>query len=1139
MKCPKCQTENLADSAFCEECGAPLEAACPACGTGNRPTAKFCRKCRTSLAPSDKLKATSQSPSAHLTTNNLARSPAAYTPKHLADKILTSRSALEGERKQVTVLFADVKGSMELAEQVDAEAWHQIMDRFFAILSDGVHRFEGTVNQYTGDGIMALFGAPIAHEDHAQRACFAALQLRDGLQEYARDLKRDQGMQFSTRIGINSGDVVVGKIGDDLRMDYTAQGHTVGLAARMESLASPDTIYLTKATADLCTGYFDLLDLGVFNVKGASEPIGVHQLKGVGPLRTRFDVSRARGLSRFVGRADEMEILERAFDHARKGQGQVVGVVAHAGVGKSRLCFEFLEIHRARGVFTNQGQAVPHGRNIPLLPMMQAFRAYYGITEQDEPRAVREKIAGRMLLMDESFREVLPLLFDFFGAPDPERPVPPMDPDARRRQLIGILRRTVQIGRREEGGITLLEDLHWFDEASEAFLREWVDAIQGANNLLILNFRPEYRADWMNATHYTQIALQPLGPEAIRELLDDLLGSDPSIAGLADTIHERTRGNPFFTEEVVRALIEDGQLVGTRGAYRLVTSLRNLQVPDSVHAVLAARIDRLAERQKQLLQTAAVIGKNFEEPILEAVANLPRRELADSLAALKSGEFVYEESLYPVVEYAFRHPLTQEVALNSQLGERRRRLHAAVAGAIEEQKADRLDEQAALLAHHWQQAGEPLQAARWAARAAGWAARSDPAEGVRLWQLVLGLARQVADSEEAVRLRMDACREILLGGAWRTGMRCEEIEALYEEGRQLGEARDDRHHLAALAVGYVPSVGLVFGDVSRYASAARRVLPLIEEAGDPELLAVSMITLGYSHVLIGRVQESLDYARRCLALGETDPALGRATVGFSAYLWGRMQVACAEAWSGDIQHSLRELQPVIRAAREAGEIEILGWAVCNLVEFLTLFAGELGEAPALAREGLGASERRGSPFSQVHSLARGVALVQLFQGDFQNAVASLERALAISRERRTSLEQEPYILALLAQAHLGAGSVAHATALAREALAMARQRGSRWGELQALGARARALLAADDAGCAAEIERLVEQMAALAEETGMRLYAPQAIELRADLAGLRGDLAARDSHRREAQRLYAEMGATGHAARLAKELNQS
>jgi adenylate cyclase len=713
-----------------------------------------------------------------------------------------------------------------------------------------------------------------------------------------------------------------------------------------------------------------------------------------------------------------------------------------------------------------------------------------------------------------------------------------MDPDARRRQLVGVLRRLVQVGRPEDAAITLFEDLHWFDDASETFLREWIDALQGSRSLLVLNFRPEYRAEWMNATHYTQIALQPLGPEAIRELLDDLLGRDPSTAGLADTIHERTRGNPFFTEEVVRALIEDGHLEGTSGAYRLVTPVGNLQVPDSVHAILAARIDRLAERQKALLQTAAVIGKTFEEPILAAVANLAPRELTDSLAVLKSGEFVYEESLYPVVEYAFRHPLTQEVALHSQLAERRRKLHAAVAGAIEEQKADRLDAHAALIAHHWEQAGEPLQAARWAARAAGWIGRSDPTEGVRLRQLVLRLARQVSDSEDAARLRMDAAREILVGGSWRIGMPPDEVEALQDEAKRLAEARGDRGYLAALAVAYVVVFGALRGDAARYAEEARRALPLVEESGDPELMASLLVMLGYSHFLVGRVQDALAYGQRCEALAEANPGLGKAGLGFSAYLWSRMQIAASESWGGDVSHGLRGLELVMRAAREAGEVEVLGWALVSTVELLVTFAGELGDAPALVREGQACSERAGSSFSQVHSLTRGVAPLQLFQGDFESAIGSLERALAIARERHTSLELEPNILALLACAHLGAGDPTRAATLADEALAMARERGSRRGEIPALEARARVLLARGDAAVATEIETLVEQMATLAEDTGMRLFLPQAVELRARLASLRGDAAARERHLREAHRCYTEMGATGHAARLANELRR-
>ncbi len=709
MTCAACGATNQAGNRFCGGCGAPLARSCPACAHPNPPEQRFCGACGASLQVTEK--------------ERPLRDPLAYTPKHLADKILTSRSALEGERKQVTVLFADVKGSMELAQQLDPEAWHAILDRFFSILTEGVHRFEGTVNQYTGDGIMALFGAPIAHEDHAQRACYAALHLRDEIARYATELKREHGVGFQARMGIHSGEVVVGKIGDDLRMDYTAQGHTVGLAQRMESLAEPNTCYLSGATAQLVGGYFELKDLGEFTIKGVAEPAPVFELRGAGALRTRFDVSRARGLSRFVGRDADMQTLDAALAHAREGNGQVVGIVAEAGTGKSRLCFEFLERCRARGLAVDVGRAVAHGKNLPFLPMLEAFRSYFGIADTDADRLVREKIAGRLLLTDESFRELLPVVFEFFGVPDPQRPPPRMDPELKQRQLFAVLRKAVRQEDAEGQRITLIEDLHWIDAGSEAFLEQWVDAIAGSRGLLLLNFRPEYHAAWMSKSYYRQIPLAPLGPDAVRALLDDLLGGDASIDGLAKAIHQRTGGNPFFTEEVVQSLIESGSLAGTRGSYRLVTPIERLQVPPTVQALLAARIDRLGEREKQVLQAAAVIGKDFPEPILRSV--LPDADLGAALRLLKDAEFVYEQSLYPVAEYAFKHPLTQEVALHSQLKEQRRRTHAAVARALEAAHADRLDENAALLAHHHEEAGDAGAAARWHRRAAEWAGLSD------------------------------------------------------------------------------------------------------------------------------------------------------------------------------------------------------------------------------------------------------------------------------------------------------------------------------------------------------------------------------------------------------------------------------
>jgi class 3 adenylate cyclase len=582
LECPACRRENPEENAFCGGCGARLARVCPGCQRENPPDQSFCGGCGHPLIPPADVRK--------------ERKPRDYTPKYLADKILQSKSALEGERKQVTVLFADVMGSMELAEQLDPEEWHRLLERFFEILAEGVHRFEGTVNQYTGDGIMALFGAPIAHEDHAQRACYAALWLKDALQTCAREAKREHGVRLATRIGLHSGEVVVGKIGDDLRMDYTAQGHTVGLAQRMESLAEPNTAYLSGDTAKLVAGFFDLEDLGAFQVKGASEPAEVFHLRGAGPFESRFQQARARGLSRFVGREADMEALEAALAQARQGNGQVVGIVADAGTGKSRLCFEFLERCRAQGIQVTEGHAVSHGRNIPLLPMLQIFRAYFGITERDDECAAREKIAGRLLLLDPDCDAFLPVLFEFFGVPDPDRSAARIEPDVKQQQIFDVIRKVVQAADPEVGqGVALIEDLHWLDAASEVFLEQWVDAVAGSHFLLLVNFRPEYGARWTSRSYYRPIPLAPLGPEAVRELLRDLLGPDRSVAGLAEAIHERTGGNPFFTEEVVRSLIESGQLEGAEGAYRLLTPVERLEVPSTVQALLSARIDRLKE----------------------------------------------------------------------------------------------------------------------------------------------------------------------------------------------------------------------------------------------------------------------------------------------------------------------------------------------------------------------------------------------------------------------------------------------------------------------------------------------------------------------------------------------------------------
>ena len=427
------------------------------------------------------------------------------------------------------MLFADVKGSMELSETIDPEEWHGIMDRFFQILTDGVHRFEGTVNQYTGDGIMALFGAPIAHEDHAARACYAALSLQDELRRYANELRLAKAISFSVRMGLNSGEVVVGKIGDDLRMDYTALGHTASLGARMEQIAEPGKAYLSEHTAKLVEGLVALQDLGKLAIKGLKEPLRVYELRGIGRLKTHLEVSRARGFSKFVGRSSEMAVLESALERALQGSGQVVGIVADPGVGKSRLCFEFVERCRARGIFVNEGHCLAHGKTIPYLPILELWRSYFGIAERDSNEEARRKIAGTLLLLDPGLHESLPLVFEFLGVTDPERPAPRMDPEARERRLFALLRDVIQLQTERQPLILLIDDLHWIDRASDGWVAQLAELTNGRRFLLLLNFRPEYDASWMKRSWYQQLPLLPLGREAVEELLAGLLGHDPSL----------------------------------------------------------------------------------------------------------------------------------------------------------------------------------------------------------------------------------------------------------------------------------------------------------------------------------------------------------------------------------------------------------------------------------------------------------------------------------------------------------------------------------------------------------------------------------------------------------------------------------
>jgi class 3 adenylate cyclase len=589
MQCPRCQHENRSQAKFCEECAAPLARTCPQCGSQLSATAKFCSECS---HPVDRSVASQQR----------FTSPQAYTPKHLAERILTSKATLEGERKQVTVLFADLKGSMELLADRDPEEARKLLDPVLEYMMEAVHRFEGTVNQVMGDGIMALFGAPLAHEDHAVRACYAALRMQESVRRYAEGVRRVEGIPIQIRVGLNSGEVVVRAIGSDLRMDYTAVGQTTHLAARMEQMALPGSILMTGDTFSLAEGFIKVNPLGALPVKGLSGLQEVYEVAGVEPVRSRLHATAARGLTRFVGRETEIEQLRQTLGRAAGGHGQLVSLVGEPGVGKSRLVWEITHSHRTHGWLIVQASSVSYGKATPYLPVIDLLKGYLKVQDQDDPRAVREKVTGKLLTLDETLKSVVSAFLALLDVPVDDAAWSALDPPQRRQRTLEAVKRLLLRESQIQPVLVVFEDLHWLDGETQALLDSLVESLPTARMLLLVNYRPEYAHRWGSKTYYTQLRLDPLPPDSAEALLGALLGSDPALRPLKHVLIERTEGNPFFLEESVRTLVETRALAGERGAYGLALALPSIQVPTTVQAILAARIDRLAVEEKRLLQ---------------------------------------------------------------------------------------------------------------------------------------------------------------------------------------------------------------------------------------------------------------------------------------------------------------------------------------------------------------------------------------------------------------------------------------------------------------------------------------------------------------------------------------------------------
>jgi class 3 adenylate cyclase len=700
VTCSKCRAENAPGAKFCVECSESFKGRCPKCGLANPVNAKFCQECGTSFGEA----AEAKKPVGHGTT----------------DIRISSRPPVgeiaEGERKTVTALFADIKGSMELIEDLDPEEARRLVDPALKLMMDAVHRYQGYVAQSTGDGIFAVFGAPVAHEDHPQRALHAARRMQEDLKRYADRLRERGQPPLSVRVGVNSGEVVVRSIQTgDAHTEYTPIGHSISLAARLQTLAAPGTVVIGESVQKFVEGYFQLKALGASRIKGVSEPVEVYEVTGLGPLRTRLQRSAGRGMTKFVGREREMEALKHAAEQAKSGHGQIAAAMAEPGVGKSRLFFEFKATSQL-GWMVLETFSVSHGKASAYLPVVDLLRNYFDITVADDERKRREKVTGRVLALDQSLEDTLPYLFSLLGIVEGDDALAQMDGQIRKRRTLEAVKRILLRESLNQPLIVILEDLHWIDEQSQELLNLLADSIGTAKFLLLVNYRPEYSHQWNSKTYYTQLRLNPLGKESADEMLTALLGDGKDLIPIKRLIIERTEGTPFFMEEMVQALFEDGVLQ-RNGTMRLAKSMSAVKVPATVQAILASRIDRLPAEEKELLQTLAVLGREFPLGLVQRVMRKPNDELERMISRLQAGEFIYEQPAAGDVEYIFKHALTQEVAYNALLVERRKLLHERAGEVLESMFVGQLDDHLYELAHHYSRSDNVSKAVEYLERA--------------------------------------------------------------------------------------------------------------------------------------------------------------------------------------------------------------------------------------------------------------------------------------------------------------------------------------------------------------------------------------------------------------------------------------
>ena len=1027
MQCPSCDCQNSEVAKFCGACGTALPLHCPACGAPNRTSAKFCNECGVALGRQPPPKG----PAAHATVK-----PQTADFGFALGTAVEPQSVPEGERKMVTALFVDIMDSTELGQNLDPEEARAIIDPVLGLMIDAVRRYDGYVVQSTGDGIFALFGAPVAREDHPQRSLYSAMRMQDEIRRYSARLRADGRPPIQIRAGANSGEVVVRTIKTGAgHTEYTPIGHTVNLASRLQSLANAGSTVISDSTRILVEGYFTLRPLGRAQVKGISEPINVHEVVGLGPLRTRLQRSAGRGLSKFVGRTKEKDALRRAAARAHSGAGQIVAVVAEPGVGKSRLFFEFKAEVQSKWTVL-EAFSISHGKGSAYLPIVELLRGYFDIAGEDSVHARREKVTAKIGALDADLANGLPYLHALLEIGDNKDPLAGMDAQLRKSRTLDAVARLLLAEAVNRPLLLMIEDLHWLDDESQALLDRVADLISGSRILLLVNYRPEYAHRWGGKAWCSQLRLESLGECSAGEMLSAILGNTPALAPLKELIITTTGGVPFFMEETVQALFDEGALTRQDGTVTLVRPLGSLRIPPTVQAILAARIDRLHNDEKNLLQTLAILGREFVLSLARAVAGKSEDELERLITRLQLGEFVYEQPSIADVEYIFKHALTQEVAYNSVLLERRKRLHEHVGHAIETIYIASLDDHLAELAHHFSRSGNQVKAVEYLRLAGTQAmARGALPQATRDFEQALALLNGFPSGSERDTLELQTLSPLGTAYIAARGYAAPKVGPIFVRARELCERIGQPSQLFAVVWGNF-AWRVVRGEMGLSMELATEAIGLAERFEDPGIWMEALFLLGLTLFYRGDFVGALTQYEKALSHYDDRErtALWASHVGQDAGITHRCYLALVLWQLGYPEQAQRVSQETLKLARAIKHPFSLAYAQHH-TSWLYHQLGLPAETKAASEEGIQTATKQGfAMFNATGTLYKAAGV--LLEGRPKEALPLLTQGLEAYRATGAGLAL-PYYLSILGDAYIQAGRPDEARDVLDEGLGIA------------------------------------------------------------------------------------------------------